>query len=651
MLKYWLLAGVFVLTQYISFAQTHVTDSLKSLLHRTQEKDKRLHVLLLLGKEQQNLNRDTAYEYAREAMSLANGSNHRNKSLAALYFAQSYIPWGWTDSTLAILEQVLPMNPVTNTATRDLYFLLQREKAMTHGNKTQYKEALEILYRLINEAKNYKDSFSVSSNMNTIASIALARQQPAEALPWLYKALSYVKKDDTYLPVTTAIYINLANAFNLNGKNDSSLFYIQKAIPTAQKLENLFLLRHSLRVQTNILVKTRQLKDAENSFREMQKIAARTETSNVVDENLAIINFYISIQQYEKAIQFCKLNLQTQAEAQLSQKGTFTNQPSIKLVYYEALARCYKLTGNQLLYLQTLENIVLLKDSVHAEAAVKEIADIQTRYETQIKENTIIQQQRLDIVRKNYLFYILLVVFITAAIAGIMIFRNIRRRQRIKLAAALSEEKRLADEAVKQAEEKERVRIARDLHDNLGAYAASLASNLNYLKIEANNTLSLNAYRELKNNSGAIISELNDTIWALKKHNLSFTAISDRIKVFVNRLGKSYPDIHINIRENIIQDIVFPDFQAFHLYRIVQEAANNALKHSNGSLINIGMFSENNCRWMIEVSDNGSNMLLMEKLTDETSGIYNMKKRSSENGWKIEWLSATPGTTVRISST
>lgn len=42
--------------------------------------------------------------------------------------------------------------------------------------------------------------------------------------------------------------------------------------------------------------------------------------------------------------------------------------------------------------------------------------------------------------------------------------------------SALSEEKRNAEAAIRNAEEKERVRIAADLHDNLGAYAASMAS-------------------------------------------------------------------------------------------------------------------------------------------------------------------------------
>lgn len=82
---------------------------------------------------------------------------------------------------------------------------------------------------------------------------------------------------------------------------------------------------------------------------------------------------------------------------------------------------------------------------------------------------------------------------------------------------ALAEEKRITINAVKAAEEKERVRIAADLHDNLGAYAASLSSNLGYIQPLDKESAMSNAFRELNNNSNAIISELNDTIWVLKK--------------------------------------------------------------------------------------------------------------------------------------
>ncbi|MEJ0102850.1 MAG: hypothetical protein WDO19_09960 [Bacteroidota bacterium] len=410
-------------------AQTRITDSLRNKLHQTTGAA-RLQLLLALGHEQQSLNRDTAYQYALEAMSLAAKSDIRTKSFASLYFAQSYIPWGWLDSSVAVLEPVLGLNPVTDPATRDLYFLLNRQHAMIYAVRSHYKEALEILYRLISDAQRYKDSVSLGTNLNSIGSVSIAREEPFVALNWFYKALAFSTNDDRYLPVSTAIYINLANASLLLNRTDSTLFYLQKAIPLAKKIENLYLLNTALRIQTNTYIKAGRLKEAEVSFKETQAIRALTGESNVAEDNLSTVDFYISTNQLEKAILFCRQLLESTPGKMLAGSTRYITSAPLRLSFYEVLAKCYKLNGNDELYQQTLEKIILVKDSVYAAASTKEIADIQTKYETQIKENSIIENQRLDIIRKNYLFYGLLCLSVLAAVSAGFIFNENRRRQK-----------------------------------------------------------------------------------------------------------------------------------------------------------------------------------------------------------------------------
>jgi hypothetical protein len=110
-------------------------------------------------------------------------------------------------------------------------------------------------------------------------------------------------------------------------------------------------------------------------------------------------------------------------------------------------------------------------------------------------------------------------------------------------------------QAVADAEENERKRIAADLHDNLGAFAASIASNLDLFNIGDFDDQYKTALQELNKNSQSIVSQLGDTIWALNRDNLTLTAISDRIKLFLNQLKKSYSNIDMIVLENINQDI------------------------------------------------------------------------------------------------
>lgn len=209
------------------------------------------------------------------------------------------------------------------------------------------------------------------------------------------------------------------------------------------------------------------------------------------------------------------------------------------------------------------------------------------------------------------------------------------------------EENTRAFVSIRNAEERERKRIAADLHDSLGVYAASIVSNLDYIDIHENKQEQKAAMKELHNNSQAIVSQLSDTIWALKKDALTLTAISDRLKIFTRRVHQSYPGIELEVRENINEDISLPPVHAFHLFKIVQEAIINAVKHSFGKQVIV--LIENNDHWKISIIDDGKGMQRNDSPRAGGNGLTNMNNRASESGWTIEWRNNQPsGTNVVI---
>jgi signal transduction histidine kinase len=212
----------------------------------------------------------------------------------------------------------------------------------------------------------------------------------------------------------------------------------------------------------------------------------------------------------------------------------------------------------------------------------------------------------------------------------------------------LEEQTRLSAEAIREAEETERKRIAADLHDNLGAYAASIVSNLEFIRTRSEDLQTKLAMDELRNNSQSMVSQLGDTIWALKKDALALTAISDRIKLFVQRIQPSYPDIHIYVTEKILNDPVLSPSHAFHLFQLVQEAVNNAVRHSACRMIHVEIESREG--WKIIVYDDGQGMIKRSaSLSSGGNGLQNMRERASITGWQIRWLPNKPaGTRVEI---
>ena len=194
----------------------------------------------------------------------------------------------------------------------------------------------------------------------------------------------------------------------------------------------------------------------------------------------------------------------------------------------------------------------------------------------------------------------------------------------------------------------ERERISHDLHDNLGAYAAAIASNISTIQTNHYNTNTA-VFNQLKNNSQSIINQLNDTIWALNKEHIYLTAVSDRFKVFLQKIRPNYPSINIEIKESIIHDELLSPANALHLFRMMQEAVNNALKHSDGNDIFIELISDK--KWIVIIKDNGKGMPDDEKIF-YGNGVNNIKTRSKAAGWNVQWISEPQnGTEVVISST
>jgi len=628
----------------LSRSQTALIDSLRLQVQLASNPEQKLSALVVLCEEYQSINRDSFDSYGPQIKTLAMATNNpRLKSLAALAYANWYFRWGWSDSALVFIEPELEKNNVNDERSRDVYFKLSRAKAMYHGSKQRYEEALSVLYKILPEAEKYKDTLTTASVMNTIGSIAIARSQHREAINWISKAMVISENNKKYIGVLAPAYLNAANAYAQLNKLDSAIYFIDKGLPLCRSLQNLHYLATALRIRSTIYTATGNFSAAEKAMLEM--IAVRKKTSpisQVVEDNLQLAAFYASSGQLDKAIEVCRKYLVKGdlTVADSADSKTFNNDPKLRLEYLQLIAGYYKKAGRLGEYQSSLEELLIAKDSLYAANSADAIAAIQTEYEVQRRENTILQQ-KFDLQKKNFLLYgsmALLIVLLLLAFFG---FRNYRGKQRAEMEILLEEQKINAAMAVKKAEENERVRIAADLHDNLGAYAASMSSNIGYMHLQNGNAATQTALDELSMNANAISAELNDTIWVLQTEEQGLTAVSDRIKTFIYRLKKSYPSVHIEVQENILTDYQLPSSQAFHLYRILQEAINNALKHSRGNNIIVNIQADK--YWRVCVEDDG---IGISESFQPGNGIRNIKKRAAEAGWNIQWKEKKSGGTL-----
>jgi signal transduction histidine kinase len=627
-----------------SFAQTQKIDRLKQAVYSATSEEQQLKAILDLCEEHQSMYKDSLFAYADRAERLA--SQHGNKRLqhrTLLLKAITLLRKEAADSALVVVNAALKVNPITDAANRDVYFKLMEQKVNCFGDASNYKDALTLLYQIVNETEQYKDTMSAAINMNTIGVIEYNRDNVPNAFNWYKQGLALVENNPRFDLPAAAININLAETYRWVGKPDSAQLFIGHAVSLSEKIENLYYQANAYRVQGTIYRNAEKYKEAEALLLKSIDLRAKTEGDRTYsNETLTLAGFYRITKQTDKAIKVLQAGLAYAAKAdsakQNSQQGK-AKADIIKIYFLQNLATCYKDKGDYQHSVTVFEQLGEARDEFYRLNNAEALADIQAKYEVQKKEATI-AQQRLDITRKNILFYGSLGLLALAALVGYVWFAGYKKRQRLKQTILLENEKR-------NAEEGERRRVSRDLHDNLGAYAASIVSNLDYMAEEENAEQKAAAMQELRNNAQAIVSQLNDTIWVLKKDALSLTNISDRVKVFLQRIQPSYPGIRMNVTEHIEQDLLLPPSQAFHLFRIVQEGVNNALKHSRCRNININFNSSD--RFRVTIADDGAGM--DENAFKDTGGqgLSNMNSRAEQAGWYIEWAANHPtGTQVIV---
>ena len=332
----------------------------------------------------------------------------------------------------------------------------------------------------------------------------------------------------------------------------------------------------------------------------------------------------------------------------MAQKGKAiaeeTNNLSKLIFLYQALANNYKAGGQFEKRSEALEKLLSLKDSLAEKNSVKEIADIAARYELQKKENIIIQQQ-YALQRNRVIAIGSIVLFVLGTVLAWLLYRNYRLVQQKKYTSLLAEQMVRSEKEIHSAKENERKRISADLHDNLGAHAAAITSNVKYLKEESEGKYE-NLICQLDENAQNIVTQLNETIWVLKHESLPITTLADRYKLWMQRLMKNYPDVKYHYSESIKEDLEFSPTKILHIFFILKECVTNALKHSLCTELTINIISDKT--WEILIQDNGIGIDLDK--VPPYRGLHNISSRAKDCGCSVIWGNVKPsGTSVTIS--
>jgi len=204
-------------------------------------------------------------------------------------------------------------------------------------------------------------------------------------------------------------------------------------------------------------------------------------------------------------------------------------------------------------------------------------------------------------------------------------------------------------------QEKERRRIAEELHDSVGQNLAALKFNIEYiinLWGEKSQDTCLLLLQRLIPKLQAIVIELSRIGKGLRPSMLDDLGVLAALSWFCREFKSVYSAIHIEKVFDIKEDHI-PDNLKVVIYRILQEALNNVSKHSSANRVRISLRKKTHA---IEftVMDNGRGFDVDASLLPENQrnrlGLVSMIKRAELSGGSLVITSdKEKGTVIRAS--
>ncbi len=476
------------------------------------------------------------------------------------------------------------------------------------GNKKAAARALINIGALYEEQKDYRKALdhyskaeSIAIVMNDSSVIADCANNKGvvyeqylnkypEAITEYRKALAiYTKmKDQPHLGIT---YNNLGIVFKYQGNYEKAIEYYKKSLQIGEATGNQFLVAANMTNIGNVYAMQKNYAEAVAYNTRGLEIALKIKAMNVAVEAAgSLAEDYAGMKNFEKAYEW---------------KTTFSQY----------------------------------SDSLFNTKRIKEVAELESKYQTAKKEKEIVvlkDQQQINelslskqailLQKRNYQF---------AATGGAIFLLGIitfllYSRQQLK-------QKQQRENAIIKAENKERRRISREMHDDIGAGLTQITLMSEHAQIHLHPDYK-NDLAAIAVTSRKLISNMGEIVWSLNPENSTTGMLLSYLREQLNGLLE-YAGVNylIDFPETGL-DIKLGNEQKRNILLATKEIVHNAVKYSRAKNITV-QASLNNRILAFTIKDDGCGF--DPAITHSGNGIRNIKQRIQEIDGMLQIHSVT----------
>ncbi len=512
---------------------------------------------------------------------------------------------------------------------------------------------VSILNKAIPYAERAGDPNRVASLYISLGVGFMNLEQYSKAIPYFRKAEHILSKDKTQEFRLISMYNRAAEAYLLMDELPQAKEIIEKARsifnanPDAEQMSLFYM------VEGIYYRKVKQYNKAIAAFNlGLTKVKGPNKAYHAHELKINKLETLLEQQNYKEAL--------TLAKSMESDTLLMEIEENRAMVYH-SLSQIYRANNQMGLAYSYLKHYSDLKTKIHNEDLKEQINRLETKFNSQAKEKELVnlknQQKEVHLKLKNSRLYMALamagmIIFLLLALLIFGYYRNNKKTlqqndiiHKQKIADAEKEKQLSVTKAILEGQEKERERVAKDLHDGLGGMLAGISIKFSaweakYLKEEGRADFERN-----KQQLDGAIAELR----SISRNLMPESLLKYGLEVALNDLCEFYesPKLSIDFQWYDISDKMKIGVQ-LNIYRIVQELLSNAVKHSQASQILV-QCSQNEDRFYITVEDNGKGYNSSAENSTKGMGLNNVTNRVAFLNGKIEICSTTEeGTTVNI---
>jgi two-component system NarL family sensor kinase len=504
----------------------------------------------------------------------------------------------------------------------DLIAGFDKELGITYYLNGNRQLALQFFNKAVKQYESHNNKNGAAGIYLDVSNL-LRRQRDYElAVSYLNNAIDLYNSNSDLNGVANS-YNTLGQVYEAREKTDSALAWYQKALELYESNKNDLGVSYSLNYIAGVYINRREYDKALESLNKSLNLRLH------LNDNEALCQSYTSLGEcyegrgdYALSLYYFKMSIDLAKSAGLLDVLQYN---------YEQAANIYQQTGS---YKEALEYYSLfqsLKDSIYNNSRSQQIEEMKAKYENDKREQKLALAKNenalkdLELRRKNILLSIGVGLIIITVLVSLLLYNRYKWKKEAEISASQMQHQELTAKAVIDTEERERRRIASDLHDGIGQMLSAAKMNMSALNNEIHFTK--NEQKHFFDRTQDIIDECCREVRTMSHQMmpnvLLKNGLASAVREFVNKVDSSR--LKVNLQTHGLSERLDDTVETV-LYRVIQECVNNVIKHSNADHLDIQIISDHK-EISVTVEDNGKGFDLKNIENGDGIGLRNIRTR------------------------